>query len=89
MKDAWAEKLLDTKKWPVYTAMRARIYLRKVGEELTDENIAAEVERITSKNSEGGPLTDGDIIRALERGDEVCLVFTRRPILNTRNRKSI
>ncbi|KAF9461886.1 hypothetical protein BDZ94DRAFT_1323091 [Collybia nuda] len=69
-KDAWAHKLRTARKWPVYTAIRARIYLRKKKKALTDENIQAEIERITEKGTEGGSLTDRDVIDALERGDE-------------------
>ncbi|KAF9461887.1 hypothetical protein BDZ94DRAFT_1323092 [Collybia nuda] len=70
MKNAWAKKIIKVKKWPVYTGIRARIFLRKDGQALTDENVEAEILRITSKATQSGALNASDVIKALERGEE-------------------
>jgi hypothetical protein len=57
--------------------MRARIYLRKMGQLPTDEKaqieaVNEEVGKIRSKR--GGSLSVDDMIQALTRGDEVWLL---------------
>lgn len=73
----WALHILDLVKWDCYTSMRARIYLRKIGQLPTDEKaqneaIDKEVDRI--RNKCGGSLSVDDMIQALTRGDEVWLL---------------
>ncbi|RDB20731.1 hypothetical protein Hypma_012181 [Hypsizygus marmoreus] len=70
VKIAWAKKILKAKKWPVYTAIRARIWLRKQRKELSDSNVMEEVERIKAKPSRAGELSVKDVVTSLERGDE-------------------
>lgn len=76
MKTAWAKKILKAKKWPVYTAIRARIWLRKVKIELTDKNIEAEVARIKHKGNKAGFLSIEDVMTALEHGEEVYMAIS-------------
>lgn len=69
VKAAWVKQIIGYKEWDVYTKIRARIWLRKNSEALTDENIDQEVERIRA--SKGGVLLEQDVIASLERGEEV------------------
>lgn len=64
MKDTWAEKLRVVN-WPAYRDMRARIWLRKTNQELTEKNIK------TAAQQDNGVVTVNDTLQALERGDEV------------------
>ena len=69
MKNAWATKIKTIKEWQVYTTMRARIWLRKHGRDLSGSNVEQELRRI--QENKAGALSDQDVIEALERGDEV------------------
>lgn len=40
----------------------------------SEENVNMEEQKI--KSGKGGQLTTGDILQALERGDEVCYLFS-------------
>lgn len=77
VKSEWAKALLVVKQFDIYVSMRARIALRKHGcIPLKDKNkedalISKEMDAIKAKN--GRSVDPGDIISALERGDEVCL----------------
>ena len=69
MKNAWATKIKTIKEWQVYTTMRARIWLRKHGRDISGSNVQQELRRI--QENKPGSLSDQDVIEALERGDEV------------------
>ena len=62
-------KIKTIKEWQVYTSMRARIWLRKHGRDLSASNVRQELRRI--QENKPGFLSDQDVIEALERGDEV------------------
>jgi hypothetical protein len=51
--------------------MRARVYLRKIGRKLTDDNLKAEVRRFKANPPANRSVSKLDIMNALERGDEV------------------
>ena len=69
VKASWVKQILGYKEWDVYTKIRARIWLRKNGEVLTNENVELEVERIRA--NKGGGLSEQDVIESLECGEEV------------------
>jgi hypothetical protein len=80
VKQNWAQKILGSEKWPEYTKMRARIYLRKQNKEITQEEVQAAVILLRSRGSKRkkthqngweNQLTTGDILDAFVRGDEV------------------
>ena len=79
VKREWAKALLGVKQFEVYVSMRARIALRKHGciplEDKKKEKTVIEKEIESVKANNGRPVDAGDIIRALERGDEVRLFF--------------
>ena len=60
------KQIIGLKEWDVYTKIRARIWLQKNCEALTDENVDLEVERIRA--NKGGFLSEQDVIASLERG---------------------
>ena len=79
VKQSWAKKILESEKWPEYTKMRARIYLRKQNKDITQEEVQAAVillrscgskKKKTRQNGWDNKLTAGDIINAFVRGDE-------------------
>jgi len=51
--------------------MRARIWLRKHGQDLSGSNVEQELRRI--QENKASFLSDQDVIKALECGDEVGL----------------
>lgn len=63
VKTSWAEKLRDVD-WPAYRQMRARIWLRKTNQNLTEESIEAATEQ------NNGVVSSDDTLQALEHGDE-------------------
>ena len=84
VKQEWAKALLGVKQFEVYVSMRARIALRKHGciplEDKKKEETLIEKEIDSVKANNGRPVDAGDIIGALERGDEVCLFSFLREV---------
>jgi hypothetical protein len=72
MKDSWADTIVNAKKEISYMEMRARIALRKVGKRFSPDDVAAEVQKI--RKSQGSPVSSGDVIRAMSRGEEVTRI---------------
>lgn len=81
VRQAWVEKILTTERWPAYTEMRARIYLRKQNKEITKDEVkkAAHLLRPHGSKKKGerqdgweGKLNEVDVLNALVQGDEVC-----------------
>ncbi|KAG5636697.1 hypothetical protein H0H81_007126 [Sphagnurus paluster] len=68
VKLTWAKKLLNAKEWPEYREMRARIWLRKNKMPISIETLKKEDANIRAKKP--GDLSEGDVIKALERGEE-------------------
>ncbi|TFK50738.1 hypothetical protein OE88DRAFT_1659771 [Heliocybe sulcata] len=67
----WSQKIHKTKKWPHYVAIRARVWLRKMGREVTEEA----VREVQSGLVPTAGLTVEDIIEAFERGDEAIEIW--------------
>jgi ketopantoate reductase len=81
VKQAWAVKILNTKRWPEYVEMRARIYLRKQNAEITKGEVQNAIKLLRSQGSKKkktrrsqceGKLTEADILNAFVLGEEVC-----------------
>lgn len=80
MKQQWGKLLLKSKKVETYIAMRARIALRKAGVAFVpgDAIEKREMEEVTRRGGRPLPVGVGDIVEALERGDEVrsvCVLY--------------
>lgn len=72
--------MLTAEKWPEYTEMRARVYLRKQDKKITPTEVKKAVlvlrshgskKKKTHRNGWEGKLTEGDILNGFERGEEV------------------
>ncbi|KAJ7302803.1 hypothetical protein DFH08DRAFT_945505 [Mycena albidolilacea] len=72
VKQQWGKLLLKSKKVETYIAMRARIALRKAGVAFVpgDAIEKREMEEVTRRGGRPLPVGVGDIVEALERGDE-------------------
>ncbi|KAJ7101871.1 hypothetical protein C8R44DRAFT_808816 [Mycena epipterygia] len=68
VKQRWGKHISNVKAWPVYVAMRARIALRKAGLPIELNDLARDVVNIRAGSHL--PVTEQDIIAALNRGDE-------------------
>lgn len=77
MKTSWAEKLRDVD-WPAYRQMRARIWLRKTNQNLTEESIEAATEQ------NNGVVSSDDTLQALEHGDEVRVLLGLGDVISHR-----
>jgi hypothetical protein len=76
VKAHWARHILAAIKWPCYTSMRARIFLRRQGclpleKEAQATAVNQEVQKICS--GRGGSVSPAEVIDALTLGDEVRL----------------